>query len=155
VLVESYEQRIEKVVSISTDARSQFHSAATKIVADSVVPALRRVTALLDDQRKTATDEAGYSRLPEGAAAYAARLRSFTSTGLTADQIHQTGLEKDARIEGQMDKVLQQLNYLEGSVKERCQRAMDDYSYPNVPDVRTTILADYEKIIRDAEQRAV
>ena len=154
VLVESFEQRIEKVASISADARRQFHSAAAKVVADSVVPALRRVIALLDEQRKTATDEAGYSRLPEGTAAYAARLRNFTSTGLTADQIHQTGLEQVARIEGEMDKVLRQLNYLEGSVKERYQRAMDDYSYPDAPDVRTTILADYEKIIRDAEKRA-
>jgi uncharacterized protein (DUF885 family) len=154
VLVESFVQRIEKVASISADARLQFHSAAAKIVADSVVPALRRVIALLDEQRKTATDEAGYSRLPEGTAAYAACLRNFTSTGLTADQIHQTGLEQVARIEGEMDKVLRQLNYLEGSVKERYQRAMDDYSYPDAPDVRTTILADYEKIIRDAEQRA-
>ena len=151
---ESFEQRIEKVASISADARRQFHSAAAKVVADSVVPALRRVIALLDEQRKTATDEAGYSRLPEGTAAYAARLRNFTSTGLTADQIHQTGLEQVARIEGEMDKVLRQLNYLEGSVKERYQRAMDDYSYPDAPDVRTTILADYEKIIRDAEKRA-
>ena len=154
VLVESFEQRIEKVASISADARRQFHSAAAKVVADSVVPALRRVISLLDEQRKTATDEAGYSRLPEGTAAYAARLRNFTSTGLTADQIHQTGLEQVARIEGEMDKVLRQLNYLEGSVKERYQRAMDDYSYPDAPDVRTTILADYEKIIRDAEKRA-
>ena len=154
VLVESFEQRIEKVASISADARHQFHSAAAKVVADSVVPSLRRVIALLDEQRKTATDEAGYSRLPEGTAAYAARLRNFTSTGLTADQIHQTGLEQVARIEGEMDKVLRQLNYLEGSVKERYQRAMDDYSYPDAPDVRTTILADYEKIIRDAEKRA-
>jgi uncharacterized protein (DUF885 family) len=154
VLVESYEQRIEKVDSISAAARRQFHSAAAKVVADSVVPALRRVIALLDEQRKTATDEAGYSRLPEGAAAYADRLRDFTSTELTANQIHQTGLEQVARIEGEMDKVLRQLNYLEGSVKERYQRAMDDYSYPDAPDVRTTILADYENIIRDAEQRA-
>jgi uncharacterized protein (DUF885 family) len=154
VLVESFEQRIEKVAAISADARRQFHSAAAKIVVDSVVPALRRVIALLDEQRKTATDEAGYSRLPDGAAAYADRLQAFTSTGLTADQIYQIGLEQVARIEGEMDNVLRQLNYLEGSVKERYQRAMDDYSYPDAPDVRTTILADYEKIIRDGEQRA-
>ena len=62
VLVESFEQRIEKVPSISADARRQFHSAAAKVVADSVVPSLRRVISLLDEQRKAANDEAGYSR---------------------------------------------------------------------------------------------
>ena len=154
VLVESYGQRIAKVPSISEDDRRKFRAAATKVVADSVVPALRRVIALLEEQRKTATDDAGFSRLPEGADAYAWRLHNSTSTALTADQIHRTGLEQVARIEGQMDALLRQLGYNEGSVKDRFQKAQDDHSYPDRPDVRASILADYEKIIRDAEQRS-
>jgi uncharacterized protein (DUF885 family) len=154
VLVDSYGQRIAKVPSISEDDRRKFHAAATKVVADSVVPALRRVIALLEEQRKTATDDAGFSKLPEGADAYAWRLHVFTSTALTADQVHRTGLEQVARIEGQMDALLRQLGYKEGSVKDRLQTAEDDYSYPEGPDIRASILMDYEKIIGDAEQRA-
>ena len=154
VLVDGYEQRIAKVASISDDERRKFHAAATKLVGDSVVPALRRASALLEEQRKTATDDAGLSRLPDGAAAYAWRLRESTSTKLTADQIHRTGLEQVARIEGQMDTLLRQLGYTEGSVKDRFQKAEDDNSYPDRADIRDTILADFEKIIRDAEQRS-
>ena len=154
VLVESYGQRIAKVPSISEDDRRKFRAAATKMVADSVVPALRRVIALLEEQRKTATDDAGFSKLPEGADAYAWRLHNFTSTAMTAEQIHRTGLEQVARIEGQMDTLLRQLGYNEGSVKDRFQKAQDKYSYPEQPDVRAAILADYEKIIREAEQRS-
>ena len=153
-LVESYGQRIANVPSISEDDRRKFRAAATKIVADAVVPALRRVIALLDEQRKTATDDAGFSRLPQGADAYAWHLYNSTSTSLTADQIHRTGLEQVARIESQMDALLRQLGYNQGTVKYRFQKAQDDHSYPEQPDVRATILADYEKIIRDAEQRA-
>ena len=154
VLVEAYSQRIEKAPSISEEDRRHFRVASTKVVADSVVPALRRVIALLEEQRKTATDDAGFSRLPEGAEAYAQRLRNSTSTTLTADQIHRTGLEQVARLEGQMDALLRQLGYNEGSVKDRYQKAQDDNSYPERPDIRTAVLEDYEKIIRDAEQRS-
>jgi uncharacterized protein (DUF885 family) len=154
VLVESYGQRIAKASSISEDDRSKFRTAAAKIVADSVVPALRRVIALLEEEHKTATDDGGFSRLPLGADAYAWRLHNFTSTALTADQIHRTGLEQVARIEGQMETVLRQLGYNEGSVRDRFLKARDDFSYPEQADVRAAILADYEKIIRDAEQRS-
>jgi uncharacterized protein (DUF885 family) len=154
VLVEAYGQRIEKAPSISEEDRRNFRVAATKVVANSIVPALRRVIAHLEEQRKTATDDAGFSRLPEGTEAYAQRLRDSTSTTLTADQIHRTGLEQVARLEGQMDALLRQLGYREGSVKDRYKKAQDDYSYPERPDIRTTILSDYEKIIADAEQRS-
>jgi uncharacterized protein (DUF885 family) len=154
-LVESYGQRIANVPSISEDDRRKFRAEATKVVADSVVPALRRVIAILEEQRKTATDDAGFSKLPEGGDAYDWFLHVSTSTELTADQVHRTGLEQVARIEGQMDALLRRLGYKEGSVKDRFEKAQDDHSYPEGPDVRATILVDYEKIIRDAVERAV
>src|SRR5689334_17114346 len=96
----------------------------------------------------------GFPRLPEGTKAYAHRLRESTSTALTADQIHRIGLEQVARLERQMDALLRQLGYHQGSVKARYQKAQDDNCYPERPDVRSSILADYENIIRDAEQRS-
>ncbi|HYI97563.1 MAG TPA: DUF885 domain-containing protein [Bryobacteraceae bacterium] len=154
VLVEQYAQRIEKVSSISEANRQKFRVAAAKLVGDLVVPALRRAIKLLEEQQKIATNDAGFSKLPDGNAAYAASLRQSTSTNLTANQIHSIGLEQVARIEGQMDKLLRQIGYKEGSVKDRYQKAADDHSYGDGPNVRATVLADYEKIMRDAEQRA-
>lgn len=37
---------------------------------------------------------------------------------------------------------------------DRFQKAQEDHSCPEHPDIRATILLDYEKIIRDAAQRA-
>ena len=39
-------------------------------------------------------------------------------------------------------------------MKDRLQKSEDDYSYAEGPDIRASILVDYEKIIREAEQRA-
>ena len=100
VLVKQYAQRIEKVSSISEANRQKFRVAAAELVGDLVVPALRRAISLLEEQLKTATDDAGFSKLPDGNAAYAARLRQSTSTNLTADQIHRIGLNRLRAIEG-------------------------------------------------------
>jgi uncharacterized protein (DUF885 family) len=154
VLVDGYAQRIAKVSSIGDADRSKFQAAATKLVTESVQPALRRVVGLLQEQLKTSTDDAGISKLPNGLEAYASRLRVHTSTPMTADQIHRTGLEQVARLEAEMDGVLRQLGYREGRLTERYQKALDDHSYPDAPDVRSKILADYDQIIRDAERRS-
>ena len=154
VLVALYAQRMGRSASIAEADRRKFKDTASKIVAESVVPALRRVIQLLEEQRKTATDEAGFDRLPDGVNAYAVRLRESTSTSMTADQIHRTGLEQVARLEAEMDAVLRKLGYNEGSVNERYRKAQDEYSYPQREGIRDTILADYGVMIRDAEKRA-
>lgn len=64
VLVGSYSQCIAKAPAISDEDRRKFRVAATKVAADSVVQALRRAIAPVEEQRKTATDEAGLSKLP-------------------------------------------------------------------------------------------
>ena len=154
VLVTLYGDRIARASAIPAEERQKFTAAASKVVETSVVPALQRVIQLLREQSKTATDEAGFDRLPDGLNAYNVRLRESTSTSMTADQIHRTGLEQVARLEAAMDVVLRQLGYNDGSVNERYRKAADDHSYPQRDGIRDVILADYQTMIRDAEQRS-
>lgn len=53
----------------------------------------------------------GASVLPEGAAYYAFRARSHTTTDLSPDQIHKIGLDEVARIRARMDKVAKDAGY--------------------------------------------
>jgi len=154
VLVSGYAERLAKAPGISAAARARFEKDAAAIVQAQIVPALHRVSALLGAQAKTATDDAGLSRLPDGAAAYARYLRNYTSTNLTADQIHRTGLEQVARLEKEMDGVLRQMGYTEGTVNERYQKAGRDHQYPESSTVRDQILADYTTMISDAGRGA-
>src|SRR5256712_600871 len=48
----------------------------------------------------------GMSALPDGAAWYAYRVRQFTTTSLTPEQIHELGLREVKRIRAQMDSVI-------------------------------------------------
>jgi uncharacterized protein (DUF885 family) len=73
---------------------------------------------------------------------------------MTPAQVHALGLQQVERIESQMDKVLQQLGYKDGTVKERFEALDASLQPPADPDPRPALLAEHERILRDAEQRA-
>ena len=102
-----------------------------------------------------ATDAAGVSRFPGGAEAYAYFLRAFTSTTLTADEIHQIGLREVARLEREMDAIFSKLGRAEGSISARVAQLEKDLAYPTTEAGRTAIMADINGIIRDAQQRSM
>jgi uncharacterized protein (DUF885 family) len=77
-------------------------ASAEKIVRDSVYPAYYRAVDGLASMNEKATEDAGLWRLPKGAEAYAFYLRRFTTTKMTAEQIHQKGLDEVARIEAEI-----------------------------------------------------
>src|SRR5690606_22131336 len=79
-----------------------------------VLAALAEVGA----QAEAMPDNAGgVWRLPEGEAFYNARLQLSTTTDLTADQIHEIGLAEVARLQGEMQTIMDQVGF-EGSLQE-------------------------------------
>jgi uncharacterized protein (DUF885 family) len=154
VLVSSLDERAAKLKDVSADDRAQFVAAAEKLVTESVIPAFQRAQALLKDELPLATDDAGIWRLPNGDKAYANALRRLTTTDLTAVQVHEIGLKEVARIEAEMDVLLRQLGYKDGSIKDRMEKLDADSQPPAEPDPRPALLAKYDEILRDAEKRA-
>jgi uncharacterized protein (DUF885 family) len=154
VFVTTLGTRIGAMSGMTADARKAAIDAAEKTVRENVIPAYRRIRALLAEEMPRASDDAGVSRLPRGDAYYAHELAEYTTTKMTAAEIHAIGLREVARLEGEMDKVLRQLGYTQGTVKERYEQAEKAAQPPASPDPRPQILADYEKWVRDAEKRA-
>lgn len=153
-LVTTLAQKLADAGDVDAGKRTAVVDDATKIVNDSVYPAWRAAIAELKSQLPRSTDDAGLWRFANGAETYAYRLRQFTSTDLSADQIHAIGLSEVARIEGEMDTILRSLGRTKGSVKERTQQLHKDLSYPATDAGRKQIMADIDTMIRDAERRA-
>lgn len=87
--------------------RSRLTDRAKKIYTSAVAPAFQKlqdyvVTAYLPVCRESIAATA----LPKGAAAYAFHVRWQTTTKLTPQQIHETGLSEVKRIRGEMDRVI-------------------------------------------------
>ena len=139
--------------ALDAAARRALVEQAAAIVEAEVYPAWKKAISVLEAQLADSTDDAGLWRFPNGAQAYADRLRQFTSTGLGAQEIHDIGLREVARLEGEMDRILRTLGRTEGSVKDRMARLKDDLAYPDDAQGRARIMADIETMIRDAERR--
>ena len=108
---------------------------------NSLKPAYEKLIAEMERQQATAVDGDGIWRLKDGAAYYAERLNAYTTTDLTADQIHQIGLDNVDRIHGQMRKIMADVGF-EGDLQDFFQhlRTSDEFYY----DTREAYLADVD-----------
>ncbi len=154
VLVTSLAERAAKLSAVTPGDRARFTAMAEKTLAEAIIPAFQRARALLQEQTALAKPEAGLWRFAGGAQAYANALRHSTTTELSANEIHQLGLKEVSRIQEQMDGILRQLGYRDGTIKERMDKLEADSQPPPEPDPRPGLLMEYSRILRDAEQRA-
>jgi uncharacterized protein (DUF885 family) len=152
-LVTTFAERLDKVEGLDAERRSALVAQAAGIVEAEVYPAWRKAADVLEAQLPGATDDAGLWRFAGGDRVYADRLRQFTSTALTAREIHDIGLKEVARLETEMDRILRTLGRTEGTVKERMARLKEDLAYPDDAAGRARLMADIDTMIRDAERR--
>ncbi len=90
---------------------------ATDAWNTSALPAYKRLLTEMKRQQAIAPTDDGIWRLPEGDKYYAALLKSYTTTDLTADEIHDIGLREVERIHGEMRAIMAQVGF-EGSLQE-------------------------------------
>ena len=116
---------------------------ATKIVEKEVYPAFDRQIAMLTSLKDKANDKAGAWKLPDGEAYYKWLLKASTTTDLSAETIHQTGLRQNAEIDREMDSLLKAQGLTKGSVGERVIALAKDpkFAYADDDAGRTAVLA--------------
>ena len=82
------------------------------IITEKIIPAHQQMldflrTDYLDAGRTTS----GYGTMPNGASFYQHQIKLYTTTNMTADEIHELGLNEVARIHEEMEKVKEQVGY--------------------------------------------
>ncbi len=104
--------------------------------------------AVLDEIEPKAKGNDGAWSLPNGAAFYANRLAQNTTTDLTADQIHQIGLDQVAAIRTEMEAVKARVGYT-GSLESFFDAIRTDpkFKYPNTDAGRETYLTEARAVI--------
>jgi uncharacterized protein (DUF885 family) len=150
----TFDERMKAIKELPDTRREQLRVEAERIVAEQIDPAWREAITFLESLVPKSTDDAGLWRFKGGAEAYAYNLKRYTSTNLTADQIHEIGLQQVERLEKEMDGTLRRLGRTEGSVKDRIAKLREDLAYPVTEDGRKIIMNDVEQILRDAERRS-
>lgn len=81
-------------------------------IEQKVLPALAKFNDFyLNTYAPKCNKKAGTNSLPGGESYYQHRVALFTTTDLTAEQIHKIGLDEVARIRAEMDEVIQQSGF--------------------------------------------
>jgi uncharacterized protein (DUF885 family) len=104
--------------------------------------------AAIDEIEPLSKGNFGAWSLPDGAAYYADRLKSSTTTSLTADQIHDIGLEQVASIRQEMEAIKREVGFT-GTLEQFFDHIRTDpqFKYPNTEAGRETYLADARAVI--------
>jgi uncharacterized protein (DUF885 family) len=98
--------------------RAGLQAQAQRIIRDRIVPAFRGFATFVDDEYlPKARDSIAATALPDGKAYYDFLARYYTTTDLTAAQIHAIGLKEVARIRAEMERVRAQTGF-KGSMAE-------------------------------------
>lgn len=127
---------------------------AARILEKEVYPAL---AAQAETMRRLTADTPpgdGVWRVPHGEEIYADALRYYTTTDLSAEEIHQIGLEQVAELHSELDPILRAAGLTEGSVGARIAELgrRPDQLYPNTPAGKAELL---ESLNRQTEAMMV
>lgn len=138
-------------LEISDEEKADLIARGRTALLESVGPAYGRLLAMLERHQATAPQDDGIWRFSDGGEYYAERLHNYTTTDLTADQVHQIGLEQVERIHGEMRAIMAQVEF-EGTLQEFFThlRTSDEFFYPTreayLADANATIAAMRERL---------
>lgn len=135
-------------LQLSPDETRRLTAAASAALIESVKPAYEAIIAAMMEQATRAPTDDGVWRFPDGADYYATLLKNYTTTELSADQIHELGLQQVARIHQEMT-ALMPLLHIRGTLPQglAAMRDRKDLYYPNDASGRAMYLAETQKAL--------
>ncbi len=105
-LFEYLAEQAGAIEGLEEEDRERLLGRAAGVIEGAVYPAYGRLAATLESHLEVATGDHGVWKLPDGEAFYAHQLRHYTTTEMSAEEIHRLGLEQVASIEGEMREIL-------------------------------------------------
>ncbi|HEV2598510.1 DUF885 domain-containing protein [Sphingopyxis sp.] len=146
------EDIVAKVGKLDVDPaeKARLIAAAKAAWAESAGPAYGRLLTEMKRQQATAPTQDGVWRLPDGKAYYEALLANYTTTDMTAAQIHDLGLAEVARIHGEMKAIMAKVGF-KGTLQQFFAhlRSGPQYYYTT----RAAYLADVDAKVKAMEAR--
>jgi uncharacterized protein (DUF885 family) len=135
-------------LDIDDQQRSTLLSDAKKAMVEVVKPAYLRLIGELQVQAAIAPDADGVWKFDKGDEFYAERLQWYTTTELSADEIHAIGLHEVARLHGEMKAIMAEVGF-EGSLAEFFVFMREDpqFYYPGTDEGRAAYLAEAIRLI--------
>lgn len=140
LLYRDLQAKLERT-TLTEAEQARLLTAAAAALRDEYKAGLDALLAELERQSQLSEGSHGVWSLPDGDAFYAAQIQSHTTLGLTADEVHQAGLDDIQRIHKEMRGIMGQLEF-DGSLQDFFAFVRTDPSnfYPNTDAGRAEFL---------------
>ncbi|HEU0134749.1 MAG TPA: DUF885 domain-containing protein, partial [Allosphingosinicella sp.] len=137
------------------DVKARLVADASEALSGPFRSAVNDMLATLDSIEPKSTGNNGAWSLPNGAEYYASRLRAQTTTDLSADRIHQIGLDEVARIHREMEAIKAQVGF-KGTLQQFFQhiKTGKEFKYPNTDAGRQQYLKEANAFIAQVMEQA-
>lgn len=139
-----------KIAALELDEAesSRLLAEAEAALVDVVGPAYERVIALFEEQAAAATEDDGIWKHPDGGEFYNHLLNGYTTMDLSAEEIHQLGLQEVERIHGEMRAIMAEVGF-EGSLQDffDFMRTDSQFYYENTDEGRERYLSEATALI--------
>ena len=149
----SFFRKIEPL-SFSDSIQENFQDKLKLAIDSSVNPGFQSLLSFMEETLPSANQHHGVWSLPNGDEFYSLRLKVYTTTNYSAEEIHSTGLKEVERISAKMRSILTTLGYgTEESVGTLMNLLNEDpkFLYEDTPDRKELVVADYAKIVSETE----
>ena len=98
--------------SFSDEEKKSLSEAYTEMVSGKIIPAYKSLHKFMSTEYlQAARNSSGIAAIPNGSAYYQHQIKTYTTTNMTSDEIHQLGLNEVARILLEMENVKAEVGY--------------------------------------------
>ena len=149
-----FKDKVNKL-NLKTEETDKLVKELSKVISEDVKPGFQLILSFMESNYEMANKYHGVWSLPDGDDYYALRLRSYTTTDYSAEEIHQLGLQEVDRIGRRMKEIFLELGYkVDKPVGEMMNDLNEDpnFLYEDTEDRKKIVIDDYNQMVKEAEE---
>ena len=144
-------RKIEEL-NLDSEVSSELILKLDNAIENSVTPGFKLLYDFVNETRKKANQYHGVWSLPNGDEFYALRLKVYTTTDYSAEDIHNIGFSEVERITKRMQEIAFDLGYGDQVKVGQLMNSLNEDSnflYSDTPDRKERVVADYNSIVEE------
>ena len=150
-----YTQFMKKVseLDVTENEINNFNNEIKRAIDESVTPGFKLLKQFMVRTEKNANKNHGIWSQPNGDEYYKLRIRTYTTTDYSPEDIHQMGLDEVDRITYRMREILTDLGYDESKSVGQLMNELNEnpnFLYDDTPNRKEIVVNDYTEMVNQA-----
>ena len=150
-----YTQFMKKVseLDVTENEINNFNNEIKRAIDESVTPGFKLLKQFMVRTEKNANKNHGIWSQPNGDEYYKLRIRTYTTTDYSPEDIHQMGLDEVDRITYRMREILTDLGYDESKSVGQLMNELNEnpnFLYDDTPNRKEIVVNDYTEMVNEA-----